>query len=656
MPDINVMGTKTGYYAVLLLAVVLLAACSEQPPPQQEAKVWQLANQTAAYYLQQAQQSADDSKADWQLLAIRALLNEKKLPQARAELARLPARLNPARQRERQLLRAQAALAGQQDEEAQRNLKSLDPSALSAEQQYRYWQLTVAAQQHHPSLTLLRAYVAQEPLLQGAEQQQNIDATWQTLQQMSPEQITRLVINADENTLRGWLDLLHQFQNRRADQQMLNSAIRDWQVRYPQHPAAKMLPSQLVQAKDQRPVSLSNIALLLPAEGQAKVFASAIEKGFNDARNGVGSRSATAMDSGSPSVTDAAQPGVAETEDAQPAAAEPDDADQQAGPANATQVAVYDTSSQPLQTLFDQAQQQGATLIVGPLLKNNVEQLAKIKTSLNVLALNQPEQRQYQPNICYFALSPEDEARGAAAHMWHQAKQMPLLLVPRGALGDRVSAAFADEWGKQGGGTVLKQPFGPVAELKQGINSGAGITLHGTPVTGGASSGKGNTDPEPDAFSDSRSWSASPENVDAIYIVSTQDELQLIKPMIAMRVSSHDNIAIYASSRSFRASVGADFRLEMEGLQFSDIPLLTGGNPSLMQQAMKTFNNDYSLVRLYAMGMDAWALANHYNALRQPSGFQLQGNTGSLTADADCVINRKLSWSQYRHGQIVPVN
>lgn len=61
--------------------------------------------------------------------------------------------------------------------------------------------------------------------------------------------------------------------------------------------------------------------------------------------------------------------------------------------------------------------------------ENNVDQLNTISTPLNILALNQPEQVQNHPNICYFALSPEDEARDAARHIWAQGKRTPLLLI-----------------------------------------------------------------------------------------------------------------------------------------------------------------------------------------------------------------------------------
>lgn len=108
-------------------------------------------------------------------------------------------------------------------------------------------------------------------------------------------------------------------------------------------------------------------------------------------------------------------------------------------------------------------------------------------------------------------------------------------------------------------------------------------------------------------------------------------------------------------SRSAQGTAGPDFRLEMEGLQYSEIPMLAGGNLPLMQQALSAANNDYSLARMYAMGVDARSLANHFtNAPVQ--GFEINGNTGSLTANPDCVINRKLSWLQYQQGQVVPAS
>ncbi len=670
---------KAGRFVPVLLAGLILAACSGQGPKSQSVDIQGPATNNSAYYLQQVQQSSDDSKTDWQLLAIRALLKEGKYPQADQAIGELPNQLSSTQQQELRLLKAQSLIGQQKVADAQQLLSQVKTSELSQDQLARYYDLQIASAQGKTSLALLRAYIAQEPLLKGDARQKNIDATWQALTQLSQQDMNALVINADENILQGWLDLLTAWHANAQDANMLKSAIKDWQTRYPDNPASKTLPTQLSQVQNFTKASTSTIALLLPLNGQAQMFASAIQKGFNDAKNGVipAAPQATPGSAQDPIAMNQQQPADANTvvsPSAAPAATTQTGTAQQpattaqqpqqqqqpsAQPASNAQVKVYDTSSQPIAQVMQQAQQDGATLVVGPLLKNNVETVANSQTPLNVLALNEPEHIQNHPNICYFALSPEDEARDAAHHIWDQGKRQPLLLLPRNGLGDRVATAFAKEWQSLGGGTVLQQRFGSVSELKQGINSGAGISMSGTPVVIPSASQPQNvsvaglTIPAPQTSAPAASESGA---VDAAYIVSTQDELQLIKPMISMRTGSRSNVALYASSRSAQAGAGPDFRLEMEGLQYSDIPLLSGANPGLMQQAARSFNNDYSLVRLYAMGMDAWTLANHFNQMRQVPGFSLDGNTGKLSATPDCVINRKLTWNQYRQGNIVPAS
>ncbi|TAT60273.1 penicillin-binding protein activator, partial [Enterobacter cloacae] len=122
---------------------------------------------------------------------------------------------------------------------AKKILGDIDVSALDKNQQARFWQAGITAEQGRPSLTLLRALIAQEPLLGGADKQKNIDATWQALASMTQEQAQALVINADENVLQGWLDLQQMWFNNRSDPNMLKAGITDWQTRYPQNPGAK---------------------------------------------------------------------------------------------------------------------------------------------------------------------------------------------------------------------------------------------------------------------------------------------------------------------------------------------------------------------------------------------------------------------------------
>lgn len=170
--------------------------------------------------------------------------------------------------------------------------------------------------------------------------------------------------------------------------------------------------------------------------------------------------------------------------------------------------------------MLAQAQQDGATLVVGPLLKENVDDVIKSNTPLNVLALNQPEKVESRANLCY-SRAPEDEARDAARHIHQQGKQTPLLLVPRSALGDRVVSAFADRWLKLGGASVLQQRFGSTAELRAGVNGGGGIALTDAPVStlpSAQNSSLGSADEMPVSNGGS---------VDAAYILATRNRLPI---------------------------------------------------------------------------------------------------------------------------------
>ncbi|EPK3985217.1 penicillin-binding protein activator [Klebsiella oxytoca] len=677
----------------VLLAALIFAGCGTHTPDQSTAYLQGTAQADSSYYLQQMQQSSNDSKTNWQLLAIRALLKEGKKPQAVELFNQLPSGLNAAQSRERSLLAVEVKLAQNDFQGAQALLSKLDPASFEQNQLPRYWQAQIDASQGQPSLNLLRALVAQQPLLSlAAQKQKNIDATWKALTAMTKDQAYALVINADENVLQGWLDLQRMWFDNRSDPTMLKAGIKDWQTRYPQNPGAKMLPTQLVNMQNYQAASTNKIALLLPLNGQAAIFGRTIQQGFEAAKNGAPAVSGSAVpaqvaqaanvaDSAvvSPSqaeVTDLTATNSAQAPVQTPAADQaqaqapvsapeatsapaPETASQpvqapqtqavSATPANpAAELKIYDTTTQPMSQLLAQVQQDGATIVVGPLLKDNVEQVIKSNTSLNVLALNQPEKIENRINICYFALSPEDEARDAAHHIHDQGKQTPLLLVPRGALGDRVVNAFANEWLKLGGGTVLQQRLGSTAELRGSVNSG--ISLSGTPVStlpSAQDSALGSPSDVP---------VSSTGGVDAAYILATPEQIAYVKPMIALRNGSQSGVTLYASSRSAQGTSGPDFRLEMEGLQYSEIPMLAGSNPALQQQALAAVRNDYSLARLYAMGADAWSLANHFSQMRQVPGFELNGNTGDLTATQDCVINRKLSWLKYQGGQIVAAN
>lgn len=590
-------GTRALYGIPLIAAALFFTGCAVRPANQSAALLESPVQTDSVQATLRMRQSQGSSKTSWQLLTIRALLREGKNQQAADLFSQLPPKMGDAQQQEQSLLAVELKLAQGDFTGAQTGLTKIRPSALKGSQAARYWQGMVTAQQDKPSPALLQALMTQAPLLTTTqEKQRNIDATWQTLTAMTQTQADAVHITDDNKSLHGWQALRHAWSDNRVTPEKMKAAVSTWQAVWPQHPAARQLPTALVNDMNFRPASVRKIALMLPLSGPAARFGRATQQGFE-----------------------------AEKKSTPPASGEN------------SELMLYDTTTRPVPQLLAQAQQDGATLVVGPLLKNHVEELLSSNPTMNVLVLNQPENPARRDNICYFALSPEDEARNAARHIREQGKHFPLLLLPDSEISERVARAFADEWQKEDGGTVPEQRFGSLAKLKASVNSG--ITLDGATVTV----------PRKGAESYRRG------RVDAVYIIATPEEMGYLKPMIAERNGSRSGTMLYASSRSISGTVGADYRLDMEGLQFSDIPVLANSNPGLKQLALNATGNDYFLVRLFAMGADAWTLANHYAQMHQPPGFTLKGNTGELSASSGCVIHRELPWFRYQKGQVVPV-
>ncbi|MDR8269626.1 penicillin-binding protein activator, partial [Acinetobacter baumannii] len=74
----------------------------------------------------------------------------------------LPSNLDSTQAREQSLLAIEVKLAQNDYQGARTLLAKLDPASLEQPQQARYWQAQIDASQGKPSVTLLRALIAQQ--------------------------------------------------------------------------------------------------------------------------------------------------------------------------------------------------------------------------------------------------------------------------------------------------------------------------------------------------------------------------------------------------------------------------------------------------------------------------------------------------------------
>ena len=557
-----------------ILLSMALAGCSNLLGSSFTQTLQQDANASSEFYMNKLGQAQElEDQQTYKLLAARVLISENKVEQSEALLSEL-GELNEAQKLDRALIEARISAAKNANEVAQNQLRALDLNKLSPSQKSRYYEtLAVVAENQKDIIEAVKARVKiDENLTDVQRRQDNVDKTWALLRSAN----TGVINNASDEgnaALGGWLTLIKTYNDYIRQPVQLSQALQSWKNAYPNHAAATLFPKELLTLLNFQQTNVSQIGLLLPLSGDGQILGTTIQSGFNDAKG------------------------------------------------NSTiPVQVFDTSMNSVQDIIVQAKQAGIKTLVGPLLKQNLDVIladpAQIQ-GMDVLALNATPNSRAIAQLCYYGLSPEDEAESAANKMWNDGIRSPLVAMPQNDLGQRVGNAFNVRW---------QQLAGVDANVRY-YNLPADVTYF---------------------------LQQNGENTTALYVVANPDELVEMKGYLT---NSAPNLRIYASSRSSSnaTSSNPEFVAQMNGVQFSDIPFFKETNSPQYQKLAKTTGGEYQLMRLYAMGADAWLLINQFNELRQVPGYRLSGLTGILSAGTNCNVERDMTWYQYQNGAIVPV-
>ncbi|MDY4279619.1 MAG: penicillin-binding protein activator [[Pasteurella] mairii] len=532
------------------------------------------ANANSDFYINRiAQAKSVEDQQTYKLLAARVLVTENKVASAEAFLAELKD-LTEAQLLDKSIVDAHVSAAKKNNQLAKSQLAAINLALLSPSQKARYYEVVARiAENQNDTIEAVKARIQIDNFLTDTQRkQENNDRTWALLRNTNRGVINNTVVEGSP-ALAGWIALAKAYNDNINNAAQLSQALQNWRLSYPSHSATYLFPTELRGLFNFQGTNLSQIALLLPLSDNAQLIGNTIKKGFDDARGD-----------------------------------------------SAIQVTVFDTMTQSIESIIEQAKQQGITTLVGPLLKQNVDTLlnnpAHIQ-GLNVLALNSTPNARAIGQLCYYGLSPEDEAESAANKMWNDGIRNPLVLVPQADVGQRTASAFNVRW-------------------QQLAATDANIRFYNNPddinfaLQGGLS-----------------------QNAEALYIVATSEQLAEIKTSVD---NTNRNLKLYASSRSNSPNNGPEYRLLMNGLQFSDIPFFKETSSAQYRQIEQMTNGDYSLMRLYAMGADAWLLINQFNELRQVPGFSINGLTGKLSAGPNCNVERDMTWFVYQNAEVVAIN
>jgi len=397
-------------------------------------------------------------------------------------------------------------------------------------------------------------------------------------------------------TYLGWLDLAIISRRELKGTAEFENLINQWQGRYLFHSAHELIASGYFINTQLTVENIRNIAVFLPESGVYAEHAKVIKEGFMAAYY-------------------------------------------QQDEALRPNLRFYDTEVQAVDLVYQQAEADGAELIIGPLNKVKVAELSQLgKLSVPVLALNYVEELSRE-NIYQFALNPMDEVNQAVESAKSAGLNNALILAPEGAMGVRIATYFQNAWELAGGKVLAVQEFnsrmGDFSEPIKAMLSVEESEYRYNKLKNIAGGLKFN--------------SRRRRDVDVIFIVANYQQARLINPHFYHNRA--EDVAVYGLSRVYTGQQDERKNIDLNGVSFCSIPWLFEGayqgelNRQALQSTWQQFPDKF--LSLIAFGIDAYDIVPYLNKLKT---MQYQGVTGELSVNESNVIVRKLVCAKFQNG------
>lgn len=296
-------------------------------------------------------------------------------------------------------------------------------------------------------------------------------------------------------------------------------------------------------------------------------------------------------------------------------------------------IILIDTSiASSIQAAYTDAIAKNAQIIVGPLLKPEVQSIASLQISVPILALNYLNSDiSTPPELYQFGLSPIDEAQQATRLAWQSGKRSALIMTANGNWGEQIGEAFAQQW-QALGGTVVGQLA--LSENPADITKQISHFLHFKPPH------------------DRRT------DFDVIFLASSPQIGRQVKPLLKFFYAG--DIPVYATASIYSGIHAQRFDKDLNQVIFCAAPWSLANNtiePNLYQQLKSASPERFSQnSKYYALGIDAFHIIQQLGRLNESSQQTLQGTTGILSLSNQHRIVRQLPCAQFRNGNLVSID
>ncbi len=545
-------------------------------------------------------------------------------------------------------LRASAALARSGKlTEAQQILTTIDYAALDSFHQmiYRLTQANMTIAERQPAQTLIaletpfidttpeiylaefhdlraeantllgnrletaKELVARENYLSNKELiTQNQQDIWSALASMSERALQQLRSAPPPDALSGWMELVQIAKIHQLSPNRLKEQIYLWREKYPNHPASEEILLALSQRKQEDVSYPDRVAMLVPLSGKFSKAGEALRDGFLAAYFTL-------------------------------------------RPNTDQSIRIYDVGDdQQVQNIYQQAVDDGAQFIIGPLTKDAVKRINDLEElPVPIMALNYTaEDEAARSNFYQFGLSPEEEARQVAERTWLDGHVNAAVLVPDGPWGERIYQAFKGRWELMGGRIVEKQAYEATkTDFAQPIRAMLNIDDSKRRYRRIATTLK----------RDIKFTSRRRKDIDFIFIAAYPRQARQIRPQLKFYHAS--KVPVYATSHVYTGVLNQERDRDMDGLRFGDMPWVLSessehrGIRAEIDSQISDAGN--ALQRLYALGIDAFNIIGALNTLRNYPYERFDGETGSLSLDDQLRVRRQLTWVKFRSGRPVAI-
>ncbi|MCB1706788.1 MAG: penicillin-binding protein activator [Halioglobus sp.] len=424
-------------------------------------------------------------------------------------------------------------------------------------------------------------------------------SVWRNLEKTETGQLSAALPTATDPQWRGWLNLAL---ISRDSASTLPGQLSQWRNAHPQHPAAKPLPGGLDYLLTQG-TQPGKVAIMLPLSGDLAAAGKAVLNGFLAAYY-----------------------------------------ENRASGAAGDELLVIDMDkAASASSAYQQAVQQGATIVVGPLSKDNVADLAtQLERPVPILALNRIDQVLPAAGsaLVQLSLAPEDDARSIAELAFGTGARRALIISPAGDWGAKVEPVLRERWTTLGGTIADSVTYTTYDDYSSSVKSL--LSLADSEQRAKELRDLLATNIE---FSPRRR-----QDADVIFLLSrTSTEARSIKPLLAFHYAG--NLPVYALS-SIYSGVPDERNQDLNGIILAETPWLLGANPGLRVTLASADAGGGSLPQLNALGADAYLVQAGFSRLQSGADAIFRGNTGLLTMDPNLTIQRELSAATFDGGEL----